>query len=82
MVDFDQIAMREMEIEYPEDIERLDILQVKEKNGTITNEEWIEVCNIDKKLLREFERRKLFYIGNWPFMTRKQKKAIISGVSR
>lgn len=77
---FSKMAMKKLEEMYPEKVKRFDELYAKEKQGIITEEDMIELDNLDRFLLREFERLRLHYMLNWPFMSQEQKKELLSKI--
>lgn len=65
---FDELAMMKLEEEYPKKTKRIDELTDKEKAEDINEEERKELTGLDKQLLAEFDRYKMHYRLNWPFM--------------
>jgi len=77
---FDKIAMKKLEEMYPEKVKRFDELYDKEKQGAISEEEKRELDRLDSFLLREFERIKMHYRLNWPFMSQEQRKKLLNEI--
>jgi len=77
MVDYEAIAMTELERKQPQEVKRFDTLRAKEKTGIITEDEKTELNFLDMQLKAILERYILHYAGNWMFLSTEQKQELI-----
>lgn len=76
----EELAMMRVEEACPQAITRFDELRDKQKTSTLTLDEIREMNSLDGKLLQEYQRCKLHYQLNLPFMRQDVKDRLVGEV--